>query len=69
MCECDGNNYLSFYYDDGWHDATCLKREEINSSMYFWKERNVYVADSFCRHTLGMYTMKDEDTMLCITFQ
>ena len=64
---CNSDYYLSFHYENSKPVVTCLKIDNVSSSMYLIEEASVYADEQACGQVLNMYTLKDEETMLCVT--
>ena len=50
------------------HISTCLSTSDI-SGMYRVDGKDAYANEYSCRDELGMYTLEDGDTRLCVTKQ
>ena len=50
------------------HISTCLGTGDV-SSMYHVDGKDAYANEYSCRDELGMYTLDDGDTRLCVTRQ
>ena len=73
MCKCADGYYLYCYHtyhvfnDD--REFRCIKKDEVNSTMYKVDGKDVYTDDFACRYrlALNMYTLEDGTTRLCVT--